>query len=206
MKEDRDAGTEPQILTTADGIRFLVSSAPYRTVTKVPEYRFGDIRTEDIVLTIGANAGAFALRAFRLSCKVVAVEPVTGDLLETNARLNGAGIRIIRGALGDGRTKEIHWDDAAATVRTYTLAKIIAMAGGCDFLKCDVEGAEWLITPEDLAGVRRIEMELHVPPIGESPNPALLEYIGRHYDFSIDRVPCHGPLGLFGYLHAERKP
>jgi len=79
------------------------------------------------------------------------------------------------------------------------------MAGGCDFVKCDCEGAEWLIDPADLAGVRRIEMELHLPPICGRPHAALLDAICRMFDFTLDTQPCHGPLGLLGYLHAYRK-
>jgi FkbM family methyltransferase len=205
MNYETDAVIKQNIITTADGIRFHTSSHPYRIVTKIPEYQYGDIRSNDIVVDIGANAGAFALRAARLSKTVVAVEPVTFDLLEANIRLNGADIRIIRGALGDGRVAEIRWDASAVILRTNPLSEIIGMAGGCDFLKCDAEGAEWKIRPEDLTGVRRIEMELHMPPIGMPPEPALLEYIGRYYDFTIDRDPCHAPLGLFGFLHATRK-
>ena len=83
--------------------------------------------------------------------------------------------------------------------------KIIEIAGGCDFLKSDCEGAEWQIVPEDLNGIRHIEMELHVPPIGGPPNPALLDYIGKQYTFEIERKPVHAVLGVMGVLHAERK-
>jgi hypothetical protein len=88
---------------------------------------------------------------------------------------------------------------------SYPLGKIITMAGGCDFLKCDCEGAEWQIIPEDLEGVRRIEMELHIPPICGPPNPALLDYISRHYHFGIERRPVHSALGVMGILHAGSK-
>ena len=88
---------------------------------------------------------------------------------------------------------------------TFTLRQIIGMAGGCDFLKCDCEGGEWLMRPEDLGGIRRIEMELHIPPIGGPPNQAILEYIGRHYDFEIERNPYHEVMGVMGILHATRR-
>jgi hypothetical protein len=78
------------------------------------------------------------------------------------------------------------------------------MAGGCDFLKCDCEGAEWLIRPRDLDRIKRIEMELHIPPISGLPDPALLDYIGDHYTFSIDRSPVYSTLGVMGILHATR--
>ena len=47
-------------------------------------------------------------------------------------------------------------------------------------------------------------MELHQPPIGNRPNPALLDYIGKYYTFEIDRKPVHAALGLMGVLHAVR--
>ena len=71
-------------------------------------------------------------------------------------------------------------------------------------MKCDCEGAEWLIDPEDLAGIRRIEMELHLPPISGPPDMALLDYLDRHYEYSIERKPVHDALGVLGILHAER--
>ena len=85
------------------------------------------------------------------------------------------------------------------------MGEFAGMIGGCDFLKCDCEGAEWSIRPEDLDGVRRIEMELHVPPIGGPVNRALLDYIGEHYDFTIDRTPGYDVLGVMGVLHAVQK-
>ncbi len=149
--------------------------------------------------------GAFCIRAARYSDHVTAVEPVTTDILQENIRLNDAPVRVIGGALGNGSPAEISWDGCRVTVPTYTLRQIIGMAGGCDFLKCDCEGGEWLIKPGDLAGVRRIEMELHLPPIGGPPNPSLLDYIGRHYDFEIERIPVHEVMGVMGILHATRR-
>ena len=186
-------------------IRYSEQDLPYRQVTDVREYWFGDIRPEDHVLDIGANVGAFSIRAARYSPHVVAVEPVTAEVLRENVRLNRAKVTVIEGALGDGNPAVIDWDDARVQVPTYTLGQLIGMAGGCDFLKCDCEGAEWLIRPGDLSGIRRIEMELHLPPIGGPPAGALLEYIGDHYDFSIERRPVHPSLGVMGILHASRR-
>jgi FkbM family methyltransferase len=189
---------------TRDHVQFQVIDVPYRQITEVPEYQFSDILPHDRVFDIGANVGAFCIRAARLSPHVTAVEPVTADLLEENVRLNHANVQVIRGALGTGMPTEISWDGCRRISPTYTLGDLIDMAGGCDFLKCDCEGAEWLIQPSDLDGIRRIEMELHIPPISGPPNPALLDYIGDHYQFSIDRSPVYSPLGVMGILHATR--
>ncbi len=195
----------PALYTTADNVAFHLRETPFRQIFEVPEYRFSDIWPGDRVLDIGANVGAFCIRAARISGHVTAVEPVTARILEENIRLNNVSVAVIAGALGDGRPAGIAWDGCRVTSPTYTLRSLTGMAGGCDFLKCDCEGAEWSIDPADLGTVRRIEMELHIPPISGPPDPTLLEYISRHYDFSIDRDPCHHVLGVMGILHAERR-
>jgi hypothetical protein len=197
--------SSPSSFTTPDNVTFIRRQTPFRQIFDAGDYLFGDIRPDDRVLDIGANAGAFCIRAARLSRHVTAVEPVTAVLLGENIRANNVPVRVIRAGLGDGNPAACSWDGCTVSVPTLTLGELIERAGGCDFLKCDCEGAEWLIRPEDLAPVRRIEMELHLPPIGGRPDPALLDYIGRHYDFSIGRKPCHDILGVMGILHAERK-
>jgi SAM-dependent methyltransferase len=186
-------------------IVFSAAATPYRQITSVPEYRFDDIRPDDRVLDIGANVGGFCIRAARIGGHVTAVEPVTTPLLLENIRANNVSVQVIAGALGNGKPAEICWDDCRVVTSTYPLKDLITMSGGCDFLKCDCEGAEWLINPCELRNVRRIEMEIHTPPISGPPDPALLDYIGRFYDFEIDRKPCHDILGVMGVLHAERK-
>lgn len=186
-------------------IMFSATATPYRQITTVSEYLFDDIRPADRVLDIGANVGGFCIRAAKTGARVTAVEPVTTLQLLENIRLNKVPVQVIPGALGNGRPVEIRWDECRVVSPTYTLRDLIEMSGGCDFLKCDCEGAEWLMNPEELRNVRRIEMEIHLPPISGPPNPALLAYISRFYDFAIDRKPCHDILGVMGVLHAERK-
>jgi hypothetical protein len=192
------------LLPEDEPVIFLSRDAPFRQIMDVPEYRFNDICPEDSVVDIGANVGAFCIRAARVSGNVTAVEPVTAALLNNNIRANGVSVRVIDGALGDGKPAEICWDERRVFAPTYPLRMIVNLADGCDFLKCDCEGAEWLINPPDLAGIRRIEMELHQPPIGGRQNPALLDYIGKHYDFEIERKPVHSVMGVMGVLHAVR--
>ena len=189
---------EPEIV-------FSDTKTSCRQIRSVTEYRFDDIRPGDRVLDVGANIGAFSIRAARMGARVTAVEPVTVAVLRENIRANGVSVQVIDGALGDGKRQEICWDGCRVVCPTFPLRDLIGMAEGCDFLKCDCEGAEWLIRPDDLAPVRRIEMEIHTPPISGPVNPALLEYISRWYDFTIDRKPCHDILGVMGILHAERK-
>ena len=200
-----DATKKSSYFTSSDKVTFLLLHTAFRQIFEVPEYRFDDMRPDDHVIDIGANVGAFCIRASRCSQYIVAVEPVTADLLRQNIRHNGVPVRVIEGALGDGNPKKISWDNFGVISPSYPLKEIIGMAGGCDFLKCDCEGAEWQIVPEDLEGIRRIEMELHIPPISCPPNPALLDYISRHYYFEIDRKPVHAALGVMGVLHAQKK-
>ena len=195
----------PPYRTTRDGIRFLSVTTPFRQITEVPEYWMNDIRREDRVLDIGANIGAFCIRAAKISCHVTAVEPVTADLLQKNISLNGVNVRVIHGGLGDGSPSEIEWDGEHSPVPTFRLHDLVRTSDGCDFLKCDCEGAEWKIHPGDFKGIRRIEMELHQPPIGGTPNPQFLEAVAASYGFEIERTPCHGPMGKMGILHAWRQ-
>lgn len=191
-------------IRTRDNIRFMNRPAAYRQVYEVPEYRFSDIRKDDIVVDIGANVGAFCIRAAYYSDCVFAVEPLTHDVLQENIGLNGVAVTVLNCALGSGDVREISWDGTCRKMQTVSLEKIIGITGGCDFLKCDCEGAEWLIDPRDLGTIRRIEMELHLPPVSGPPNPRFLDYISRNYNFQIDHMPSQAPLGLLGYLHATR--
>ncbi|WML68211.1 MAG: hypothetical protein METHP_01808 [Methanoregula sp. SKADARSKE-2] len=195
---------EQSFRVSEDGMRFLAPPSSFRQITEVPEYCFADLASDDLVIDIGANVGAFCLRAARRSRQVTTVEPVTADILRENIRLNKSPVTVIEGALGDGSPQEICWDSRSVRVGTFPLHTLISLAGGCSFLKCDCEGAEWLIDPEDLAGIRRIEMELHLPPISGPPDMALLDYLDRHYEYSIERKPVHDARGVLGILHAER--
>jgi len=204
-RPDGDETNNLPFYTSSDTIRFVLQETSFRQIFEVPEYRFDDLTPHDRVIDIGANVGAFCIRASRYSPHVVAVEPVTAALLRKNIRLNDAPVRVIEAALGNGREITVNWDDHEVTSPTFPLTTIIDMAGGCEFLKCDCEGAEWLINPPDLAGIRRIEMELHIPPISGPPNSDLLDYIDQCYHFTIDRKPVHSALGVMGVLHAEKK-
>ena len=135
-------------LSLKNRISFSPQTAmPYRQITSVSEYRFDDIRPGDRVLDIGANVGGFCIRAARMGGQVTAVEPVTTLPLLENIRrkqcLRTGNCRCTR----QRETAEICWDDCRVVSPTYPLRDLIRMSGGCDFLKCDCEGAEWLINP-----------------------------------------------------------
>jgi FkbM family methyltransferase len=202
---ETDLAVRGSLYASRDGVKFINESSPFRQIHEVPEYWMQDIRRDDRVLDLGANVGAFCIRAARQSRHVAAFEPLTAVLLNRNIRLNNARVRVFEAALGDGNPATVCWDTCRRHVRTLPLHELICCSGGCDFLKCDCEGAEWMIAPDDLAGIRRIEMELHQPPIGPKPNPGLLSFICDTYEFVIDRTPVWAPHGQMGVLHAWHK-
>jgi FkbM family methyltransferase len=127
------------------------------------QYTHKDIQMNDIVIDIGANIGAFSLLAAKKCRWVHAYEPVLFDVLVKNIGLNVANNIVPHNiALGDGNPVEIEWQGQKVTVPSMTLTQMIEQAGGtCSFLKCDSEGSEWGIQPEELLDIHRIEIEFH---------------------------------------------
>ena len=145
-----------------DGNKYYMSRLINGVMQAQQDYIFDDIRKDDIVIDIGASIGGFSIPASKKAKYVYAVEPMTLDLLRKNILLNEReDINILDVALGDGKTAIIEWLGESRTVKTKTLSEIKKMCGGCDFLKIDCEGCEWNIKPEELDGIRRIEMEVH---------------------------------------------
>ena len=145
----------PPFFTSPDNVRFVLKETSFRQILEIPGYTSDDLHPHDRVIDPGTNAGALCIRASRYAPCVVAVEPLTVSLLRENIRLNGVPVRIIGRAPGDGQVRKVTWDDHEITSPAFPFGRLIEMAGGCDFLKCDCEGAERQINPTDLAGVRR---------------------------------------------------
>ena len=126
------------------------------------QYCLNGIRRTDTVIDIGANIGSFSLIASKKCAKVHAFEPVLYDELVRNIELNQPNwITPHKEALGYEMDNYARWDGKTVLVSPLTLTKIKELCGRCDFLKCDCEGAEWGIKPEELADIRRIEIEFH---------------------------------------------
>ena len=189
-------------IVTREGFRFG-ANPNIRTLFEVADsYRVDDIRDTDIVLDIGANVGGFAIPAAAKAQMVFAVEPILTDELRRNIEMNpNHYIAVIPAALGDGTHREVSWCGETRYIKTTTLTQLIKMCGGhIDFLKCDCEGGEWFIRPEELVGIRRIEMELHYFR-GMKPDTELIDFIQNNYDTVIDYRDPDTRL-----LHAECKP
>lgn len=128
------------------------------------EYRFYDLRKNDVVLDIGAHIGAFSMFLSRNVKQVYAVEPLFADILKTNISNNNIdNIEVFDIGLGvEGTQADCDFMGRTKKIECRSLSKIIEMCGGhIDFLKCDCEGGEWSIKPKELSGIRRIEMEVH---------------------------------------------
>jgi len=126
------------------------------------EYCYDDLRSDDIVLDIGANVGLFSLKVAPKVKEIFAVEPLFMDELSKNIELNGiSNIHILPYALGNNNI-HISFCGKAAILEGKTLSDIMNICGGqISFLKCDCEGGEWCINPHELKGIRRVEMEVH---------------------------------------------
>lgn len=129
------------------------------------QYDLDDLRSTDTVIDLGANIGAFSFLAAKRGCKrIFAYEPVIYGALWKNVKLNQLEDRIFTSwyGVGDGKDQRVEWMGEKRTIETRTMTDILKTTNGCDFLKCDTEGAEWYIKPEELESVRHIEMEFHM--------------------------------------------
>jgi len=164
---------------------------------------FNDIRKEDIVIDIGACIGAFCIPASKLSDNVYAVEPITIKELKQNIILNQANIDVIETALGNGEIMEIEWQEKAKKIKTMAFSEILSLCGGCDFLKCDCEGGEWFIKPNEIRNIRRIEMEYHRHNVSGNNKRELLDALSEYFEITIDK--WEKPVNGLGIIHAKNR-
>lgn len=150
---------------TADGYCYYHSPDLITHQQSFEQYSIEGLEKDDIVIDLGANIGAFSMRCARSGCgQVYAFEPIVYKLLWDNIHLNNLQDKIWPSwlALGNGHQTTIEWMGFKTPAETRTMTQLIEYCKGCDFLKCDTEGAEWLINPDELKDVRRIEMEFHM--------------------------------------------
>ncbi len=200
----KKAGTEIICLAdfksieTIEGIKFLIDDQLSTISEVVRDYKFDDIRQDDIVIDIGANIGGFALRAAKYTPNVYAVEPVMSEHLRRNVEINNLNVKIIEAGIGkSGTNKLISYGGKSKTVPLLSFSEIFELAGGCNFLKCDCEGCELLIPPEEFTEIRRIEMEIHYED-KEALN-TLINHLRKHH--SLEFQPHPGS----GIIHATKK-
>lgn len=178
-------------ITMFDGSQFKVTKNLWCVLEESrSEYDWSDMRNTDTLLDIGAHVGTITIPAALTRVnKVIAVEPLFADELRENIRLNNlTNVTVVPFALGSGGVYDLSFfESGVKKIQTRTFRGILAMCGGkVDFLKCDCEGGEWNIEPEDLSGIRRIEMEVH-PSMGNKDNHTLVEYIKANWNVKIDK-------------------
>lgn len=146
-----------------NGFFFSICDQLYSIDQVINEYLIEDISSNDIVLDIGANIGAFSLFAAKKAKQVYAVEPLYSDILKKNLEMNAIkNVKILEIGLGRSALIDLSYCGRKKTVQCMPLSKIIDLCGEhVDFLKIDCEGSEWTIAPEELKGIRRIECEVH---------------------------------------------
>lgn len=197
------------VIQTKSGAMFAVNEVVGNALNLYREYDLSDIRPTDTVLDIGACVGGFSIPAAMRATegRVIAVEPLYIDELRENIALNGLEdrIQVIEAGLGYGDPLHVRYMGREKTIPTLTLSALKHCFGPIDFLKCDCEGGEWAIVPDDLNGIRRIELEVHSGRQSFLPeNPDLLTYLRDHYNVRIHakRRPDNGS---FWHCHPHAK-
>lgn len=87
-------------------------------------YRLGDTDCDGLVIDVGANIGAFAVAAAKLSGRVVAVEP-DGEAvkaMERHLAANGVEAEILVGALGGAAGSSYFRDDGSGSASQQVVA------------------------------------------------------------------------------------
>jgi hypothetical protein len=135
---------------------------------EIEDYQFNDITNDDVVLDLGAFVGVSSIKLAQYAKLVYSFEPLFIDELIDNLNLNKIlNVYPFPFALGSDDIYEFCWKSQFC--KGIEFKDILKK---CDetptFLKMDVEGAEWHLSPDDLAGFRAIEAEIHSKH-GENP-------------------------------------
>lgn len=165
----------------------------------VVEYKYCDIKKDDVVVDIGANIGGFSIAVHDKCNHVYAVEPLFVTELRSNVELNNAkNITILPCGLGVGYI-DLEYKGKSKNVECFSLSDIKYKVGGkIDFLKMDCEGGEWCIEPDELSDIRRIEMELHI--FNKENKDMFLQILNTAgFDYDIESRPINSQTFL---IHA----
>ena len=165
----------------------------------------GQLRT---VIDLGCNCGAFTLMAARLNpdCRILAVDANAAFTAATlcNAAANQVEDRVtVRTELvGSAEVDSVQGlVDAAECVDRFDPNEAVEVLGGCDFLKCDVEGGEHALFAGDLNWLKRVR-QLAIEYHWGRPDGERLAARLQAADFRTELRP-HGSLG-YVFAVAER--
>jgi FkbM family methyltransferase len=162
----------------------------------------GELEGSKHILDLGGNGGAFTLFALAEApnAKVHAVE-AQGDLIEIlkhNVQQNGYLDRLttetaIVGGIYNSWTKEQKKKNPDIDI--FDIREYLNRVGYCDFIKCDVEGAEFLLFDENLDWTQAVKtMVLEYHPVWGSPEKLKTDL--EESGFQVRQVD-HGCLGYF---------
>ena len=152
------------------------------------------------VVDLGANCGIFSLFALlnapAAHVHAIDMQPAMVAALNANVSVNGFASRITAatGMIGppyDEWSRQFSRDHPE--VLPVNLEELMERVGPCDFLKCDIEGAEYHIVNQQmrwLDAVRRFSMEYHGTPADGERLASVLRLRG----FQVKRRD-HGKLG-----------
>jgi FkbM family methyltransferase len=153
-----------------------------------------------LIVDAGANVGSATLwfRERLPDARVIAIEPNPHAFDRLRRNVGGdPNVELVNAALSDTDGKayftcqpmtpvghlEDHGGPGVVEVDTLTLQTVrdrFADSAQIDFLKLDVEGAEWRVLAGPLTNVATIAIEIHEPvPGGQDPDLVLSEIAGR---------------------------
>jgi len=180
-----------------DGLKFELSDQLDSFNSVIGDYRFEDLRKDDVVLDIGANVGVFSLLTSRQAKHVFAVEPLYPDLVKNHLKINGiTNVTVLETGIGIGDTKRVKYGRREKIIEVRKLTEILERTGQCDFLKIDCEGCEWSITANELKLFRRIEAEIHTKKHRITEFERVLREAGFRYELEDGEFNC--------LIHAEK--
>ena len=169
----------------------------------IPAHEMKNFRN---ILDLGANCGVFTAFALANSPKanVVAVEAQSGlvEVAKSNisrSRSFSSRVEFFNAYVGEENAFIRQLTTGSPDVDKFSPEGYIAKVGICDFLKCDVEGAEYdFITPSAswLRAVRRISLEYQ----GTWSDGEGLAKILESHGFQVMQQEH----GILGYLHGVR--
>jgi len=127
------------------------------------EYRATNLGTGSVVIDIGSSEGYFTRWA-----------EAQGAIVDTYEARNGVAVGPCDGyctVKGDGLGAYTIPGTGPTTM--VSLTTILAAYETVDFLKCDIEGGEYLIFNTDLSKIQQFGIEFHVWTTPDKPKPGL---------------------------------
>ncbi len=157
---------------------------------QIKEYSVEDLCSDDVVIDIGANIGAFTVLAAKKVKHVIAVEPLFFEELHANVALNSLeNVTCLPVALGTGDKLEITFCGKTKQIQTMQYDDILTECPYTpNFVKIDCEGGEWAVFPSDLVkNVRAVEGEIHnFDDIGRKTDPEVYKRVLENTGFNCE--------------------